>query len=103
MVAALSSEKEKGEVSIGRVSDTGKLGRVQLSGTLALLPRRFSKWLYQFSKRFLAQPPFILTDDHEFLPERYFIVFYLGKVMLFAYVFFRKLFNFSVYKVKLSV
>ena len=44
LVAALSSEIEKGEVSIGRVSDTGTLGRVQLSGTLALLPRRLSFW-----------------------------------------------------------
>ena len=31
LVAALSSEMEKGEVSIGRVSDTGTLRRVQLS------------------------------------------------------------------------
>ena len=75
LVAALSSGMEKGEVSTGRVSDTGILGRVQLSGTLVLLPRRFLKWLYQFSKRFLAEPPFILTDDPEFLPERSFIVF----------------------------
>ena len=75
LVAALSSEMEKGEVSIGRVSDTGTLGRVQLSGTLALLARRLSKWLDQFSKRFLAEPPFILTDDPEFMPERSFIVF----------------------------
>ena len=45
LVADLSSDIEKGEVSIGRVSDTGTLGRVQFSGTLALLPRRFSKMI----------------------------------------------------------
>ena len=82
LVAALSSGME----TTGRVSDTGILGRVQLSGTLALLPRRFSKWLDQFYKRILAEPPFILADDPEFLTERSFI--FPGNVMLFAYVFF---------------
>ena len=72
LVADLSSAREKGELSIGRVPDTGTLGSVQVSGTLALLPRRFSKWLDQFSKRFLAEPPFILTEEPEFLPERLF-------------------------------
>ena len=66
LVADLSSAREKGELSIGRVPDTGTLGSVQVSGTLALLPRRFSKWLDQFSKRFLAEPPFILTEEPEF-------------------------------------
>ena len=69
-VAVLSSLMVKGDVSIGKVSDTGTLGRVQLSGTFALFPRRFLKWLNQFSRRFLAEPPFIRTEDPEFLPER---------------------------------
>ena len=43
LVADLSSDIEKGEVSIGRVLDIGTLGRLAFSGTLALLPRRFSK------------------------------------------------------------
>ena len=60
---------------MGKVSDTGTLGRVQLSGTLALFPRRFLKLLVQFSRRFLADSPFILTDDPKFLPERSSIVF----------------------------
>ena len=51
---------------MGKVSDTGTLGRVQLSGTLALFPRRFLKCLVPFSKRFLADPPFILTNDPGF-------------------------------------
>ena len=69
LVAALSSEMVKEDVSIGSVSETGTLGRVQFSGTLALLPRRFSKWLDQFSRRFLADPPLILTEEPEFLPD----------------------------------
>ena len=43
LVADLSSLMVKGDVSMGKVSDTGTLGRVQLSGTLALFPRRFLK------------------------------------------------------------
>ena len=39
LVADLSSAREKGELSIGRVPDTGTLGSVQVSGTLALLPK----------------------------------------------------------------
>ena len=69
LVAALSSEMVKDDVWIGRVSETGTLGRVQFSGTLALLPRRFSKWLDQFSRRFLADPPLILTEEPQFLSE----------------------------------
>ena len=75
-VAVLSSLMVKGDVSIGKVSDIGTLGRVQLSGTFALFPRRFLKWFNQFSRRFLAEPPFIRTDDPEFLPERSLTVFH---------------------------
>ena len=50
LVADLSSAREKGE-----------------------LPR-FPKWLDKFSKYFLAEPPFTLTVEPKFLPERSFIV-----------------------------
>ena len=73
LVAAFSSGMEKEEVFISKVSDTGTLGRDALSGTLALLPRRFWKCVDQLSKRFLADPTLILTD--EFLPERSLMVF----------------------------
>ena len=43
LVVDLSSLMVKREVLMGEVSDTGTLGRVQLSGTLALFPRRFLK------------------------------------------------------------
>ena len=69
LVAAFSSGMVKGEVFISKVSDTGTLGREALPGTLALLPRRFWKCVDQVSKRFLADPPLILTDDPKFLPE----------------------------------
>ena len=75
LVAALSSGMVKEDVSIGRVSETGTVGRVQFSGTFALLPRRFSKWLDQFSRRFLADPPLILTEEPVFLPDRSLMVF----------------------------
>ena len=41
LVAAFSSGMVNWEVFISKVSDTGTLGRVTLSGTLTLLPRRF--------------------------------------------------------------
>ena len=65
----------KEDVSIGSVSETGTVGRVQFSGTFALLPRRFSKCLDQFSRRFLADPPLILTEEPEFIPDRSLMVF----------------------------
>ena len=102
LVAALIPGKER-EVSTGRVSDTRILGRVQLSGNLAFLPRRFSKWLDQFSKRFLAEPPFILTDDPEFLPERSFIVYQARGCCLLMFLLIFFIFIFSLYKVHSNV
>ena len=102
LVADLSSAREKGELSIGRVPDTGTLGSVQVSGTLALLPRRFSKWLDQFSKRFLAEPPFILTEEPEFLPERSFMVFQ-ARWCFRPLVFFREFADFAINEVYFGI
>ena len=41
LVAEFNSESVKEEVFIFSVSETGTLGRVSMSGTLAGLPRRF--------------------------------------------------------------
>ena len=41
-VAVLSSLMVKGDVSIGKVSDIGTLGRVQLSGTFAFALLRYN-------------------------------------------------------------
>ena len=49
--------------------------RVLMSGSLDFLPSRFLKWLDQFLRRFLADPPFRLTFEVEFLPESSLTVF----------------------------
>ena len=100
LVAVFNSSIEKGDVSISRFSATCSLERVLMSGSLDFLPRRFLKWLDQFSRRFFAD---LLFRDHicgGVLAGKFFDRF-PGKVMFPANMFHRESINFAFYEINL--
>ena len=58
-VAAVNSSMVKREVSMSSVSDTLVERKELVGGSTDFFPKRFLKWLIQFSFRLLAEPPLV--------------------------------------------
>ena len=74
--AACSSAMVNGSVEMFSCSTSGVNGNTEPPlGAGGGCPRSFSKWDFQFSKRFGEEPPLIVMEDLLFLPVNWFMVF----------------------------